>query len=52
MKNWLNWLAAIWLLVALAGCARSDDMARIEAIDAQIDSDAAGAAVLAEQYVA
>jgi Flp pilus assembly protein TadD len=52
MMRWCGWLAATVLLVALAGCARSNDMSRLEAIDAQIPSDPAGAIAQAEQYVA
>lgn len=52
MKRWCAWLTATVLLVALAGCARSNDMDRIEAINAQIQSDPAGAIEQAEQYVA
>ena len=52
MMRWWTWLAATALLVALAGCARSNDIPRIEAIDAQMKRDPAGALQQAEQYVA
>jgi tetratricopeptide (TPR) repeat protein len=52
MKRWYAWLAATVLLAALAGCARSNDMDRIKAIDAQMERDPAGALDQAEQYVA
>lgn len=52
MMRWWTWLAAVGLLAALAGCARSNDMARIEAIDAQMERDPAGAIQEAERYVA
>jgi Flp pilus assembly protein TadD len=50
MKRWCAWLAATVLLVALAGCARVNDMDRIKAIDAEPDPVVALAQ--AEQYVA
>jgi Flp pilus assembly protein TadD len=52
MKRWCGWLAATVLLAALAGCARVNDMTRLEAIDAQMERDPASAITQAEQYVA
>ena len=52
MVRWWKWWAAIVLLAALAGCARSNDMARIEAIDAKMERDPVGAIREAEQYLA
>ena len=43
MTRWWKWLVAVGLLATLAGCARTNDSARLLDIDAQLQVDPASA---------
>jgi tetratricopeptide (TPR) repeat protein len=51
MLRWWKCWATVGLLVALAGCASSNDIDRINAIDARIQRDEPGTIEQAEQYL-